>query len=149
MKAQFVSFSSNRLVSGQRATLETVPPPRDQLSLGGQSELVLWWFVSPLQCFVTNAQRLKKPLHGTSFFGDHRGIVFGNLSCMVIKNLAHRCSAPRQFRLCGRRQSFASFNLCTYSWKLEQKELRKTRKEHIFWCDYGNFGKKNQQMHNL
>ena len=34
-----------RLVSGQRASLETVPLPRDRLSLGGQSELILWWFV--------------------------------------------------------------------------------------------------------
>ena len=31
--------------TGQRATLRTVPPPRDRLPTGGQSELVLWWFV--------------------------------------------------------------------------------------------------------
>ena len=37
--------SSYRLVTGQRASLETVPPPRDRLSLGGQSELVSWWLV--------------------------------------------------------------------------------------------------------
>ena len=37
--------SNYRLVSGQRASLETVPPPRDRLSLGGQSELLSWWFV--------------------------------------------------------------------------------------------------------
>ena len=39
-------FPSNyRLVLGQRASLETVPPPRDRLSVGGQSELISWWFV--------------------------------------------------------------------------------------------------------
>ena len=31
--------------TGQRASLRTVPPPRDRLPTGGQSELVLWWFV--------------------------------------------------------------------------------------------------------
>ena len=31
--------------TGQRAPLRTVPPPRDRLPTGGQSELVLWWFV--------------------------------------------------------------------------------------------------------
>ena len=40
-----VILSISRLVSGQRASLETVPPPRDRLSLGGQSELISWWFV--------------------------------------------------------------------------------------------------------
>ena len=30
---------------GQRASLRTVPPPRDRLPAGGQSELVLWRFV--------------------------------------------------------------------------------------------------------
>ena len=34
-----------RLVTGQRASLETVPPPRNRLSLGGQSELISLWFV--------------------------------------------------------------------------------------------------------
>ena len=56
--------SKYRLVSGQRASLETVPPPRDRLSLGGQSELIPWWFVPeqlsmvtvpPLQCHDTIA----------------------------------------------------------------------------------------------
>ena len=28
--------------TGQKASLETVPPPRDRLSLGGQNELKLW-----------------------------------------------------------------------------------------------------------
>ena len=37
--------SNYRLVSGQRASLETVPPPLDRQSLGGQSELISWWFV--------------------------------------------------------------------------------------------------------
>ena len=37
--------SNYRLVSVQRASLETVPPPRDRLSLGGQSELISWWFI--------------------------------------------------------------------------------------------------------
>ena len=37
--------SNDRPVSGQRASLETVPSPRDRLSLGGQSELISWWFV--------------------------------------------------------------------------------------------------------
>ena len=31
--------------TGQRASLRTVPPPWDRLPTGGQSELVLWWFV--------------------------------------------------------------------------------------------------------
>ena len=31
--------------TGQRASLRTVPPPRDRLPTGGQSQLVLWWFV--------------------------------------------------------------------------------------------------------
>ena len=31
--------------TGQRASLRTVPPPRDRPPTGGQSELVLWWFV--------------------------------------------------------------------------------------------------------
>ena len=31
--------------TGQRASLRTVPPPRDRLPTGGQSELVHWWFV--------------------------------------------------------------------------------------------------------
>ena len=30
---------------GQRASLRTVPPSRDRLPTGRQSELVLWWFV--------------------------------------------------------------------------------------------------------
>ena len=40
-----VTFSRNRLESGQKLSLETAPPPRDRLSLGGQSELMSWWFV--------------------------------------------------------------------------------------------------------
>ena len=28
--------------TGQKASLEMVPPPRDRLSLGGQNELKLW-----------------------------------------------------------------------------------------------------------
>ena len=40
-----VTFSSNRLDAGQKVSPETVPPPRDRLSLGGQSELVSFWFV--------------------------------------------------------------------------------------------------------
>ena len=32
--------------TGRRASSETVLPPRDRLSLGGQSELVSWWLVS-------------------------------------------------------------------------------------------------------
>ena len=31
--------------TGQRASFRTVPPPRDRLPTGGQSELILWWFV--------------------------------------------------------------------------------------------------------
>ena len=31
--------------TGHRAPLRTIPPPRDRLPTGGQSELVLWWFV--------------------------------------------------------------------------------------------------------
>ena len=30
--------------TGKRASLRTVPPSRDRLPTGGQSELVLWWF---------------------------------------------------------------------------------------------------------
>ena len=37
--------SNYRLVSGQRASIKTVLPPRDRLSLGGQNELMSWWFV--------------------------------------------------------------------------------------------------------
>ena len=42
-----VVFSSYRLVSGQRASLETAspPPPRDRLSLGGQCDLISWLFL--------------------------------------------------------------------------------------------------------
>ena len=32
--------------TGRRASLKTVPPPWDRLSLGGQSELISWWFVT-------------------------------------------------------------------------------------------------------
>ena len=31
--------------TGRRASFETVPPHRERLSLGGQSELISWWFV--------------------------------------------------------------------------------------------------------
>ena len=31
--------------TGRRASFKTVPPPRDRLSLRGQSELISWWFV--------------------------------------------------------------------------------------------------------
>ena len=78
--------------------------------------------VFPFQCHDTNALRL--PLYGTSFFGDHRGIVFGKLSCMVFKNLAHRCPAPRLFRLCRRKPEFCFFfNDSTYSWELKRSGM--------------------------
>ena len=52
-----------RLVSGPRASLVTVPPPRDRLSSGRQSELISWCLsptismvpVTPLYRHVTNA----------------------------------------------------------------------------------------------
>ena len=31
--------------TGRRAPFKTVPPPRDRLSSGRQSELISWWFV--------------------------------------------------------------------------------------------------------
>ena len=38
---------SQQLQTGtvRRASFKTVPPPRDRLSLGRQSELISWWFV--------------------------------------------------------------------------------------------------------
>ena len=37
-----VTSSNCRLESGQKVSLETVPPPRYRLSLGGQNGLALW-----------------------------------------------------------------------------------------------------------
>ena len=40
-----VTFSNNRLESGQKVSLKDGSLPRDRLSLGGQNGLALWWFV--------------------------------------------------------------------------------------------------------
>ena len=81
-----VISSSYRLVSSQRASFKTVPPPWGRLSFGGQSELVLWWFVPDLihgtssstpmsrhkrtALAVTNGFRQKT---STTLNTDHRG----------------------------------------------------------------------------
>ena len=47
--------------TGQRASLRTVPPPRDRLPTGGQSELVLWWFVPDHIHSVTSSTPMFRP----------------------------------------------------------------------------------------
>ena len=76
-RAMLVIPSNYRLVSGQRASLKTVPPPRDRLCLVGQYELVSWWFV-PDHIHGTNSSTLMSPhnrlaladtnIHYTSLF---------------------------------------------------------------------------------
>ena len=90
-----------RLVSGQRASLEKVPAPRDRLSLVGQSDLVSWWFVpdhthgTSSSILLLRYNRLALAVTWNIIFDDHRGIVFGKLSCMVPKSSGPVSSARR------------------------------------------------------
>ena len=64
----------------RRASLETIPPLRDRLTLGGQNELISWWFVpdhihganSSIPMLLHN--RLALAVTWNIIFGDHRGI---------------------------------------------------------------------------
>ena len=92
--------SNYRLVSGQRESSETVPLPREWLSLGGHSELISLWFVadhihgtnsstpmSRYDClalvvtYTTVSRTLEKTLMSTTLIRNPFASLPANLNC--------------------------------------------------------------------
>ena len=69
-----VTFSSNRLDAGQKVSPETVPPPRNRLSLGGQSELVSFWFVPDHSHGPSSSTPMSRPKRSALAVTDYKQV---------------------------------------------------------------------------
>ena len=122
-----------RLVSVQRTSLEMVPPPRDQLSIGGQSELISWWFVP-------------EHIHGTSSSTPISR--YNPLALAVTWNIIFWCPVQRrQFRLSRRKSKFSFFfndSLC--SWELERNGHKKKEKSAFSGVIMAFLGRKTSNV---
>ena len=105
-----VILSSYRLVSGQRASLETVPPLR-RTKLA--DIMVVCPGPYPWYQFLHSSVTIQS-VSACRYMEHHilvttEGSFLRSFPAWFSKILTHHYSAPRQFRLCGRSQSFASF----------------------------------------
>ena len=130
-----VTHGNYRLLSGQRASTEAVPPSRDRQSSGSQMELISWWLVPDLIHGTSSSaprsryNRLAWNIMEHHFLATTDGSSLGSFLAWVSKirptgDQRQDCSDSP-----GDSHRFASFlNESTYSWELERNRPRKTQK---------------------
>ena len=100
--------------------------------------------VPPLQCYDTIQSLSDCRYMEHQFLATTERWSLGKFPAWLLKTWPTSVFSQDSFDSVREARGSRLFKDCMYSWKLERKGLRKTRKKHNFRCDCGIFGEKKQ-----